>query len=99
MAFQIKTKIKGHTYVYEVASHWDSQKKSSRQKRRLLGKWDEQTAQVVPTRSAIINQVKASFSYGVVYFLNELVKQLGIGNILRKSFPTYNLPELGTTFL
>ena len=39
------------TYVYESASYWDADKKQSRSKRKLLGKLDPETGEVIPTGS------------------------------------------------
>ena len=39
------------TYVYESASYWDADKRQSRSKRKLLGKLDPQTGEVIPTGS------------------------------------------------
>ena len=37
------------TYVYESISYWDAEKQQSRSKRRLLGKVDPQTGEIIPT--------------------------------------------------
>lgn len=37
------------TYVYESISYWDADKQQSRSKRKLLGKLDPETGEVVPT--------------------------------------------------
>lgn len=37
------------TYVYESASYWDADKQQSRSKRKLLGKLDPETGEVIPT--------------------------------------------------
>ena len=37
------------TYVYESEPYWDSEKKQSRSKRKLIGKIDKETGQIVPT--------------------------------------------------
>ena len=39
----------GITYVYESESYWDKEKKQPRSKRRLIGKIDEETGDIVPT--------------------------------------------------
>ena len=39
----------GVTYVYESESYWDKEKKQPRSKRKLIGKLDEQTGEIVPT--------------------------------------------------
>jgi hypothetical protein len=49
---QVKAKNKktGITYVYESESYWDKEKKQPRNRRKLIGKIDELTGKVVPTR-------------------------------------------------
>lgn len=37
------------TYVYESISYWDPEKKQSRSKRRVIGKLDPITGEVIPT--------------------------------------------------
>lgn len=39
------------TYVYESTSYWDADKRQSRSKRKLLGKLDPETGEVIPTGS------------------------------------------------
>lgn len=39
----------GITYVYESESYWDKEKKQPRSKRKLIGKIDEETGEIVPT--------------------------------------------------
>lgn len=39
----------GITYVYESVAQWDPEKKMSRAKRKLIGKLDPQTGEIVPT--------------------------------------------------
>ena len=42
-------KARNTTYVYESDSHWDKEKQQSRSKRRLIGKIDPKTGNVIPT--------------------------------------------------
>ena len=37
------------TYVYESTSYWDKDKKQPRSKRKLIGKIDPETGEIVPT--------------------------------------------------
>jgi len=39
------------TYVYESTSYWDAEKQQSRSKRKLLGKLDPVTGDIIPTGS------------------------------------------------
>ena len=39
----------GVTYVYESESYWDKEKKQPRSRRKLIGKLDPETGEIVPT--------------------------------------------------
>lgn len=39
----------GITYVYESESYWDKEKKQPRSRRKLIGKIDQETGEIVPT--------------------------------------------------
>jgi hypothetical protein len=39
----------GTTYVYESKSYWDKEKQQPRSNRKLIGKLDEETGEIVPT--------------------------------------------------
>lgn len=39
----------GVTYVYESESYWDKEKKQPRSRRKLIGRIDEETGEIVPT--------------------------------------------------
>jgi hypothetical protein len=39
----------GITYAYESISYWDKEKKMSRAKRKLIGRIDPDTGEIVPT--------------------------------------------------
>lgn len=39
----------GITYVYESESYWDKEKKQPRSRRKLIGKIDEETGEIIPT--------------------------------------------------
>jgi len=44
-----KDKRSGLTYAYESVSYWDKEKKQSRAKRRLIGRFDKETGQIIQT--------------------------------------------------
>jgi len=44
-----KDKRTGITYVYESESYWDKEKQQPRSNRKLIGKLDEQTGEIVQT--------------------------------------------------
>lgn len=42
-------KRSGITYAYESTSYWDKEKKQSRSKRKLIGRIDPETGEIIPT--------------------------------------------------
>ena len=44
-----KDKRTGITYVYESESYWDKEKQQPRSHRKLIGKLDEATGEIIPT--------------------------------------------------
>lgn len=46
---KLKDKRSGTTYVYESESYWDKEKKQPRSHRKLIGKLDEETGEIIPT--------------------------------------------------
>ena len=46
---KLKDKRTGTTYVSESESYWDKEKKQPRSRRKLIGKLDEETGEIVPT--------------------------------------------------
>ncbi|MCR3921398.1 MAG: IS1634 family transposase [Firmicutes bacterium] len=95
-----KDKRTGITYAYESVSHWDKEKKQSRAKRKLIGRVDPATGNIVPTRKRKEKEaerlkntgpvpaecVKRSY-YGATYLLDEIGESLGITEDLKRCFP------------
>ena len=46
---KLKDKRTGVTYVYESESYWDKEKKQPRSHRKLIGKVDDATGEIIPT--------------------------------------------------
>ena len=46
---KMHNKKTGITYVYESESYWDKEKQQPRNRRRLIGKIDPETGEIVPT--------------------------------------------------
>lgn len=82
-----KDKRSGITYAYESVSYWDKEKKQSRAKRKLIGRVDEATGEIVPTdgRGHRRGQAKTDVGtgstrsfYGATYLLDAVGKKIGI---------------------
>ena len=50
----------GITYVYESESYWDKEKKQPRSRRKLIGKLDDETGEIIPTGRKNPNQQERS---------------------------------------
>ncbi len=46
---KLRDKRSGTIYIYESESYWDKEKKQPRSRRKLIGKLDEETGEVIPT--------------------------------------------------
>ena len=96
-------KRSGITYAYESISHWDKQKKQSRAKRTLIGRVDDITREIVPTKGtsrpkgiATPKTVKRGPApsteasrkfYGATYLLDVLGQRIGLVSDLKRCFP------------
>jgi transposase len=97
MAYRtIHTKKNGAKYVYSVTSYWDKEKKASRNKQVCLGRLDESTGEVVPSKrkkSALESQesiigAKVTVT-GPMAVLGSVVEGTGLGRLLERSFPEH----------
>ncbi|KAF5086978.1 IS1634 family transposase ISMhu8 [anaerobic digester metagenome] len=95
-------KRSGITYAYQSISFWDKEKKQSRARRTLIGRYNNETGEIVPTDGrnkkraeekealkrgkAIINSAHRSF-YGATYLLDAIGEKLGITQDLKQCFP------------
>ena len=93
----------GITYAYESKSYWDKEKKQSRSTRTLIGRVDPETGEIVPTdnrnRAKSLpsdrqeKRGRTSFTknkrlfYGATYLFDQIGKQTGVTEDLKKCFP------------
>jgi transposase len=98
-----KDKRSGITYAYESISFWDKEKKQSRSKRRLLGRVDERTGEILPTKGTNKRVTQAGvaaprrgpdpstettrYFYGATFLLDAIGDKLGIVSDLKRCFP------------
>jgi hypothetical protein len=82
MSFVIEQTVKGHTYLYNVESFWDKDKKQPRQRRTYIGKKD-------PLSGGLISPDHATDArdFGATFFLQSIATQLGLTDILSSIFP------------
>jgi len=87
MSYIIEQKIKGNIYLYRAENKWDKDKKKTYQKRTYLGpkfpKNLEKTGINIPN---VVNK-----NFGNIFLLKYISENLGINEIVKKSFPeSYN---------
>ena len=92
----------GITYAYESISHWDKEKKQSRAKRTLIGRVDEKTGEIIPTRGTnkdstpdakvvkrgpLPSTELSRCFYGATYLLDAIGENVDIVTDLKACFP------------
>jgi transposase len=89
----------GTTYVYENVSYWDKKSKKPKSKRKCIGHLDPDTGSVQPNGMRGGNQKNImpksekeppkcfTYSCGVSSLLDKVCADIGLGHILKKSFP------------
>lgn len=81
--FTIDQKVGKYTYVYEVHSYWDKEKKGPRQQRIRIGKRDPMTGEFIK-----LEQKRRSREYGTVHLLVSVIERLGLKELLSEEFPS-----------
>lgn len=96
-------KRSGITYAYEAEYYWDRKKQQSRSKRKMIGRVDKETGEIVPTdgrmkkskdksglpakRGPIPAANSSRLFYGATYLFNAIGEKLGITQDLKACFP------------
>ena len=62
---KVFNKARGVTYVYESESYWDKEKKQPRSKRKLIGKIDPKTGEIVETGTPVKKQKRKKIEQNV----------------------------------
>ncbi|MCL2825195.1 MAG: IS1634 family transposase [Polyangiaceae bacterium] len=99
----IHKKPNGKAYVYSVESYWDKEKKAPRNRQKCIGRLDEATGQVLPTkkrhRAQSVDTAPASEGQpdqslgtkskviGPHVLLTKVANDIGLTQALKKSFP------------
>ena len=91
MAYTIEQKLKGRTYLYEVTSYWDKDKKQARQKRKYLGPKDRvynKGTDKYKDPPKLINKTSnfVSKSYGDTFLIRTIQNELGLTRRLKDHF-------------
>lgn len=108
MTYQtIHTKKDGKKYVYSVEGYWDKEKKAPRNKQICLGRLNEETGEIIPSkrkertakRAARAPEVTATAKIiGPALLLNKVATDTGLARVLKKSMPEYQSWLLSLAF-
>ncbi|MBW8036343.1 MAG: IS1634 family transposase [Planctomycetes bacterium] len=82
VAYNYEQAVGKHVYVYRIESHWDKEKKQSRQKRIYLGKKDPVTGTVNKAPRAYTSK-----EFGTIFLLDTLIHRSGLDALLQDHFP------------
>ena len=98
MSYQIKKKTQHGTYVYQVESYWDKEKRQPRQRSKYIGKEDSKTGNVKPVHKGKLEAKSISrvLDYGHITLCREIAKACGLTTALEKAF---DLDVVETLFL
>lgn len=92
MPYIVKQKIKNRIYLYEVKSFWDKNKKQARQKRKYLGPEERIYNKPGVKQEKTIKTKLSNFiskSYGDIFLVDYLQKELGLWDLIKKEFDDY----------
>ena len=105
-------KRSGITYAYESISYWDKEKKQSRAKRKLIGRVDKNTNEIVPTDGRCKKDKQKQIDlqnnnnkvlstrqyYGATYLFDKIGDKLGLTKDLKQCFPNSYKQILSTAY-
>jgi len=99
----LTNKKTGITYAYDNQAFWDKKKQQSRAKRKLIGKVDPVTGEIIPTRSYKKREVSETAAhpkpgplpvtkmkrcfYGATFLFDKIGKITGVAEDLKACFP------------
>ena len=106
-SISIHRKKNGAAYAYSVESYWDKEKKAPRNKQLCLGRLDEKTGEIIPSKrrpqkdSTIVLGAEVTAStkvYGPYILLMKLAKDIGLIKMLKKCLPEIHEEILSLVF-
>jgi len=92
----IHRKKDGRAYAYSYESYWDKEKKASRNKQVCLGRYNEETGEITPsreyrkkskTRTNAMGFSATTKVYGPYLLLSKLTDRIGLSRILMECLP------------
>ena len=92
----IHRKKNGAAYLYSVESYWDKEKKAPRNRQVCLGRLNEETGELIPSKRRKMKEkgisaqaeTKATVKvYGPYLLLKKIADSIGLSSALKKCFP------------
>ena len=103
----IHRKKNGAAYVYSVESYWDKEKKAPRNKQVCLGKLNEETGEIIPSKRKAKKVQAETFDtdfkaitkvYGPCALLAKLAHDIGLAKMLKQCLPGIHEEILSLVF-
>ena len=103
----IHRKPNGAAYVYSVESYWDKEKKAPRNRQVCLGRLNEETGEIIPSKRMARKEKDAENPpdiqanakvYGPYALLMKVAKDVGLPTLLKQSFPSIHEEILSLAF-
>jgi len=90
MAYLVKKKIYGKLYAYEYTSIWDKENKKYKKKSKYLGKVDECSGNIIQSKKRKEPEETQIVDYGDTYAINQINKEAGFNELVKKIFSKYH---------
>ncbi len=81
MSYNVVQKIRNNYYLYEVTSEWNPETKSSRQKRKYIGKCDEKGNLLASGETEVISK-----NMGEYYLMHNVCRRIGLWDAMCKIY-------------
>jgi transposase len=103
----IHRKKDGRVYLYSTTSYWDKEKKAPRSRQVCLGRFNEETGEVIPSirrsrtpqRATSVPGITVNAKvYGPYLLLSKIAKDTGLSSALKKVFPDIHKELLSLVF-
>ncbi len=85
MSYIVRQRIRGKLYAYEATGEWDPSLRNSRQKRKYIGRIDD-NGDIIPKGSPIPVKIDGAYDFGDLYLVLHMAGDLGLDSILEQTF-------------
>ena len=94
MSYVVHQKIRGHIYAYKVTGEWVPSKKNSKQRRKYLGKVDENGNIIPKVHCTMPVRIDGAYDFGDVFLVLGIAGDLRLDTILHEILPDHGRKTL-----